>query len=149
MPRFKQISAGAAAGLGLVVVAPLLISAAEPGQIDRAALDEKQLAKLDQLLDGREATGERRCISQRLIRNVTTISNDVLVYNMRNGDVLVNQPVKGCPNLKNNTLVTNRPVDLLCKGDVATITDFRSGVTYGSCQFSMFTEYEKAEEAAD
>lgn len=149
MAYFKQISTKFAAGAALAIAAPMLVSTAAPNQIDRSALNEKEKAKLDKLLAGRQPGREEECITQRDIRQFTPVTDDIFVYRMRGGKIYVNQPRNGCPNVKNNAIITSKPTDQLCRGDIATIQDLRVGITLGGCSFGTFVLYEKSEDSAD
>jgi hypothetical protein len=150
MPKFAISASSICTAIVFAASAPLLVSAspAEPLKIEN--LTEKQAKSLAGLLDGLEAGETRSCVSQRQVRHMRVVSDDIIVFEMRNGRVFVNQPDGGCPKAYRNSLITEQPAGQLCAGEIATVVDFRSGFTAGSCSFGRFVEYTKADsEEAD
>jgi len=155
MTKSLKVAPALAAAFALTVGASLLVSAvAAPNNdagkvIDTADLDVKEQAKLDQLLKGREPGRTVGCIDQIRVREMTPISEDILVYRMRGGRIFVNQPANGCGPVKRHALVTSKPSRRICAGDIAEVRDLFIGATLGSCSFSEFVEYEKTETSTD
>lgn len=127
--------------------APAAQTEAAPG-IDRAQLSAKETRTLNRFLNAREMGESQQCISRRLILRTVAVTDEILVYEMVNGDVFVNKPRTDCPNAKGNAISTIRPSDRICSGDIGTITDFRTGVTMGGCSLGEFVEYEKVDNAS-
>ncbi len=125
--------------------AMLLASPAVSGE--KAQLSEKQQVKLDQRLEGRTAGEPRTCINSADQRNMTVISDDVLVFgSSRNArTIYVNKPYGGCRNADRSILSYSRPTSSLCKGEAITLVDSASRMPMGSCAFGEFVPYTKDE----
>ncbi len=109
-----------------------------------AALTAKQQAKLDRKLAGRVAGEPVSCIASLRGAQSTTISDDILLYEV-GGTVYLNQPYGGCNGAENNTLIIRRPTSQLCSGEIAVVSDFSTGTELGSCALGKFTPYRMAD----
>ncbi len=109
------------------------------------ALTEKQQTKLDKRLEGRTAGEARSCINHSDQRQMTVISDDILIFgSSRNAKTIyVNKPYLGCRNADRNILTYSRPTSSLCKGEIVQLIDNGSGMTMGSCAFGEFVPYTK------
>lgn len=147
-----------------VASAPFLLSAApvagESSQDDTKSetvagistegLRDRDIKRLKNYLDGREAGEARQCIRLRQVRRSANLGDDILVYEMRGGDILVNRPQSGCSNLSGNGVINDSPDDFVCSGQIFEVRDFQAGITLDSCSFGEFVEYvETEQDAAD
>lgn len=112
---------------------------------EKPELSAEQQAKLDQHLAGRTAGEPRSCINANDQRNMTVISDDILIFgSSRNArTVYVNKPYGGCRNADRSILSYSRPTSSLCKGEAITLTDSASRMPMGSCAFGDFVPYTK------
>jgi hypothetical protein len=113
-------------------------------------LRDRDIKRLTRMLEGREAGEARQCIRLRQVRRSANIGDDILIYEMRGGDILVNRTAAGCSNLSRNGIVNVTPNDFICKGQIFEVRDFLAGITLGSCAYGDFVEYTKTgEDSAD
>ncbi len=126
-----------------IPIAMLLAAPAVSGE--KIALTEKQQTKLDMRLDGRTAGEARSCINMNDQRDMTVISDDILIFGShRNAKtVYVNKPYGGCRNADRNILSYRRPTSSLCRGDGIQLIDNSTGMSMGSCAFGEFVPYTK------
>ena len=132
----------------LIFALPIAMPLAAPAVSgEKVQLNEKQQAKLDQRLEGRTAGEPRSCIYSAAQRNMTVISDDVLIFgSSRNAKTIyVNKPYGGCRNADRNILSYSRPTGALCKGEAITLVDNGTGMSMGSCAFGEFVPYTKDE----
>ena len=125
---------------------PIAILCSAPAMSgEKIQLTDKEQTKLDKKLEGRTAGEPRSCISRFEQKNMTVISDDIIIFGpSRNAKtIFVNKPYGGCHGAKNNTIVTTRPSAQLCKGEIARVTDLPTGMDYGSCAFGKFVPYTK------
>ena len=108
-------------------------------------LTEKQQTRLDKRLEGRTAGEAKSCINRNDQREMTVISDDILIFgSSRNArTIYVNKPYGGCNNADRNILAYSRPTSSLCKGEIVQMIDNLSGMTMGSCAFGEFVAYTK------
>lgn len=123
--------------------AMLLAAPATSGE--QVQLTEKEQAKFDKRIEGRTAGKPRSCISRHDQRNMTVISDDVLIFGSRRNakTIYVNKPFGGCRNADRNILVYSRPTSSLCSGEIVQIVDQGIGGPVGSCTFGKFIPYTK------
>ncbi|MGB5485649.1 hypothetical protein [Parasphingorhabdus sp.] len=126
-----------------IPAAMLLAAPATSGSTN--ALTEKQQAKLDMRLEGRTEGKTRSCIASNDQREMTVISDDILIFgSSRNArTIYVNKPYGGCRNADRNILSYRRPTSSLCKGAVVSLVDSGTGMTMDSCSFGEFVAYTK------
>ena len=106
-------------------------------------LTEKQQIALDKRLEGRTAGEARSCIGSNDQREMTVISDDILIFgSSRNArTIYVNKPYLGCRNADRNILVYSRPSASLCRGDTVDLVDSSTGIAMDSCAFGEFVAY--------
>jgi hypothetical protein len=126
-----------------IPVAMLLAAPAVSGE--KIVLTDKQQEKLDMRLDGRTAGEPRTCINHSDQRNMTVVSDDILIFgSSRNArTIYVNKPYGGCRNADRNILSYSRPTSSLCRGEIVQLIDNTSGMAMGSCAFGEFVPYTK------
>ena len=126
-----------------IPMAMLLAAPAVSGE--RTGLTEKEQAKLDSRLEGRTAGEARSCINRNDQRNMTVISDEILIFSSsRNAKTIyVNKPFLGCRNAERSILSYSRPTSALCQGEAITLTDSASQMPMGSCAFGEFVPYTK------
>ncbi|WOE75575.1 hypothetical protein [Alterisphingorhabdus coralli] len=125
----------------------VLLAAATALHFPDIDLTEDQRALLERELEDRVADDPVQCIpAGRQLKRMTVISDDLILYEVGN-TIYANTPAGGCPRLeRNNTLVTLRPQQRLCKGDIAQVTDFGIRAGIAGCSFSEFIPYRSVEE---
>jgi hypothetical protein len=126
-----------------IPIAMLLAAPAVSGE--KIELTDKQQVKLDKSLDGRTAGEPRSCINHNDQRDMTVISDDILIFgSSRNArTVYVNKPYGGCRNADISILSYSRPTSSLCRGEPITLIDNTTGMSMGSCAFGEFVPYTK------
>ena len=128
----------------LTIPAAMLLAAPAMSE-EKIELTEKQQIMLDKRLEGRTAGEAKSCISGNDQRNMTVISDDILLFSSsRNAKTIyVNKPYGGCHNADRNILVYRRSSAALCRGEIVQLVDNLSGMTMGSCAFGDFVPYTK------
>jgi len=128
----------------LAIPAAMLLAAPAIGG-EKIELTEKQQAKLDKQLDGRTAGKARSCINRNDQRNMTVISDDILIFSSsrKARTIYVNKPRGGCPHADRYILSYRRTSSSLCQGEIIQLIDNASGATMGSCAFGDFVPYTK------
>lgn len=112
---------------------------------EKIELTEKQQAKLDQRLAGRTAGEPQSCINRNDQRNMTVISDDILIFDSgRNAKTIyVNKPYGGCQNADSSILSYSKPTSSLCRGEIVQLIDHSTRMSMGSCAFGEFVPYTK------
>ncbi len=106
-------------------------------------------AELQQLIAGRTAGQPMSCLPGYNSRssNMTAIDDSTIAFsNGSGGDVYVSNVTSGgCARLASGfyTLVTRTTGSRLCSGDIANVTDLRTGIIVGSCALGEFTPYRR------
>lgn len=128
----------------LAIPAAMLLAAPAIGG-ETIELTEKQQAKLDKRLEGRTAGEAKSCINRNDQRNMTVISDDILIFSSsRNAKTIyVNKPLGGCSGADRNILSYKRWSSSLCRGEIVQLLDNATGMTMGSCAFGDFVPYTK------
>jgi len=129
-----------------IPVAILLAAPAVGGE--QIQLTEEQQAKLDKRLEGRTAGEPQSCINLNDQRDMTVISDDVLIFGSRRNarTIYVNNPPGGCRNADRNILSYSRSTSALCQGEAITLIDNTTRMSMGSCAFGAFVPYTKNED---
>lgn len=122
---------------------PMLIlagsaTAAAP-QVDRYARQEAQLAKR---LDGLVQGPSQDCISPSPSRGGTRYGNATLIED-RTGKLYLTRFEAACTLDPNDAVISRRPTDRLCRGEIVRSRDLISGVDTGSCIYGNFVSYER------
>ena len=128
--------------LSLLVIASAL--AACSTTMEPTTRSAEAQAQLDKLLAGKVAGTPVACLPQaRPSANMVSIDDNTIAF--RQGSrVYINHPSGGCSNLGGSfALVTRTPSTRLCRGDIAEVTDLRSGFTVGSCTLGDFVPFNK------
>ncbi|MEJ6594527.1 hypothetical protein [Parasphingorhabdus sp.] len=126
-----------------IPIAMLLAAPAVSGE--KAKLTEKQQTGLDMRLKGRTAGEPESCINRNDQRDLTVISDDILIFGSRRNarTIYVNKPYGGCPNADRNILSYSRPTSALCQGEIIQVIDNSTQMSVGSCAFGEFVPYTK------
>lgn len=126
-----------------IPVAMLLAAPAISGE--QIELTEKQQTKLDKRLEGRTAGEAQSCITSNDQREMTVISDDILIFGSRRNakTIYVNKPYGGCRNADRSILSYSRPTSTLCRGDIIQLIDNTTQMSTGSCAFGEFVPYTK------
>ena len=118
--------------------------------ISTKGLKKRDLKRLTRMLEGREAGRAQQCIQLRQVRRSAGLGDDILIYEMRGGQIFVNRPRSGCNDLSDNGIVNTSPDDRICEGQIFDVRDFRAGIPLASCSYGKFVEYTEVEkDAAD
>lgn len=130
----------AIAALGLLAGTAAL--ATERGAERSARMDAE--ARLDKALRNYEQAGPAlSCVNQRDLGSNKSIG-DAILFSGTRGRAYVNRPAGGCPNMNfGRALVTRTYSSQLCRGDIATVVDPVSGVSYGGCGLGEFVPYKR------
>ncbi|AMO72486.1 hypothetical protein [Sphingorhabdus sp. M41] len=126
-----------------IPAAMLLAAPAISGE--QIELTEKQQAELDKRLEGRTAGEAQSCINRNDQREMTVISDDILIFASRRNakTIYVNKPLGGCRNADRSILSYSRPTSTLCRGDAVQLIDNTTKMSTGSCAFGDFVPYTK------
>ncbi|WP_373489989.1 hypothetical protein [Parasphingorhabdus sp.] len=126
------------------IPAALLLSAPAVSS-EQITLTEKQQTELDKRLEGRTAGEPRSCINRNDQRNMTVISDDILIFgsNRNAKTIYVNKPHGGCYNADNSILSYSKPTSSLCRGETVQLIDHGTRASMGSCAFGEFVPYTK------
>ncbi len=126
------------------IPAAMLLAAPAMGG-NAVQLTEKQQVQLDKRLEGRTAGEAKSCINGHDQRQMTVISDDILIFSSsRNAKTIyVNKPYGGCRNADRDILSYSRSGSSLCRGDIINVIDRASRMPMGSCAFSEFVPYTK------
>jgi hypothetical protein len=101
-------------------------------------------AKLEKLLAGKTAGAPISCLPPKLSsRDMVVIDSRTVAFRDGRGRTYVNHLRGQCDNLGygSYTLVTKSRGSGSCSGDVAEITDVRTGASVGSCALGEFVPY--------
>jgi hypothetical protein len=127
---------------------PLLLAAAaavstgcmtRPAPATRSAEAEAEFQKLTA---GKAAGEPITCLPSYKRNDMVTIDDGTVAF--KNGKtVYVNKLIGECSGLDSGfyALVTNSSGPGLCRGDIARVTDVRTGMTAGSCAIGDFVPY--------
>ena len=102
-------------------------------------------ATYDRMLADKTAGRPAKCLPQIRSNDMVVIDDDTILYRVGR-TTYVNQTLGSCHGLArgSHALVTRSFGSQLCRGDIATVLDTRSGVTVGSCAFGDFVPYRPA-----
>ncbi|WP_438728333.1 hypothetical protein ACR9YC_13005 [Parasphingorhabdus sp. DH2-15] len=106
-------------------------------------LKKKEIKTLNRYLANREAGDARQCIRLRQVRRTATVGDDILIYEMRGGDILVNRTRSGCNAVGGNAIINSTPDDRICNGQIFEVRDPLANIPLGSCAFGEFVQYDK------
>jgi hypothetical protein len=130
----------------LIFAIPMAMLLAAPAvSAEKAELTEKQQTELDMRLAGRTAGEPQSCINRNDQREMTVISDDILIFGSRRNarTIYVNKPPGGCRNADRNILSYSRSTSALCQGEAITLIDSSTRMSMGSCAFGEFVPYTK------
>ncbi len=101
---------------------------------------EDQIAKA---IAGRTAGRPITCIEQHNIRSTTIVSETAILYEMRDGAILVNRPPNGTGFLRRDlALITDtHDGDRLCNVDIVRLYDTTTRFDFGSIGLGDFIPY--------
>ncbi|MEA3000523.1 MAG: hypothetical protein QOK17_2356 [Sphingomonadales bacterium] len=128
----------------IVILACVGLAAActmnEPTEADRTARE----ALLSTALRDYEPAGPPvSCVQMRQLAGNKSAGDAIVFEGTTRERLWVNRPAGGCPDLRDRALVTRTSSDQLCRGDIATILDPVSRVTYGGCGLGDFQPYRR------
>jgi len=127
----------------LFVATALASCATQPPPATRMA--ESQ-AKFQELTAGKVAGSAMACLPPSVrSRNMVTIDDSTIAYVDSSSRVYVNHLRGECSNLRNGfyTLVVRSNGTGTCSGDIADVSDLRTGITAGSCALGEFVPYSR------
>lgn len=122
-----------------------MLLAAPAVSSEKIQLTEKEQTKLDKRLEGRTAGEARSCIGRNDQREMTVVSDDILIFGSRRNanTIYVNKPHGGCRNADRNILSYSRTISSLCRGQIVQLIDSTTGMAMDSCAFGEFVPYTK------
>ncbi|HEY0411814.1 MAG TPA: DUF6491 family protein [Allosphingosinicella sp.] len=130
----------------LAILACAALSAAacttnEQAEADRTAGE----AQLSTALEGYEPAGPPvSCVNMRDLRGNRSAGETAIIFDGIGDRIWVNRPAGGCPDLSfNRALQVKATSSQLCRGDIATVFEPASGVTYGGCGLDDFQPYRR------
>ena len=131
-----------------LIIAPVLLAACVTSGIaaehEAPKLTAKQQAALGKELKGKIPGKKQSCISLTQRADLQIISDELLLYKAGR-TVYVNRVLGSCNGLSlGRALVTNIFGSQLCRGDIARVADFNSGMLTGSCALGDFVPYRPA-----
>ena len=122
----------------------LLAAAAACTPVAPVEMSAAQQSSLGEALAGRTAGPAVSCVSQRNLRGSRSFGEGAILFQGTGGTVYVNRPPAGCPSLNfGRTLTTQTTGTQLCRGDIATVVDTSSGMTFGGCGLGDFVPYRR------
>jgi hypothetical protein len=125
------------AGAALAVAACTM---SEPTEADRTA---REAAISTALRDYEPAGPPVTCVQMRQLAGNKSAGDAIIFEGTTRERLWVNRPAGGCPDLRDHALVTRTSSDQLCRGDIATVLDPVSRVTYGGCGLGDFQPYRR------
>lgn len=131
----------------LLALPAALLLAAPATSGEQIQLTDKEQAKFDKRTEGRTAGKPLSCIPNHAQRNMTVISDEVLIFssNRNAKTIYVNKPYGGCRDADRNILVYSRPTSSLCSGEIVQVVDNTIGGAIDSCAFGKFVPYTKTD----
>lgn len=99
-------------------------------------------AKIEKRLAGLVPGQPQGCISPSRSEGGDHYGNTVLIKD-RSGILYRTSFRGGCTARSTDTLVSQRPTERLCTGDIIQIQDIQAGVFRGSCSYNEFVPYRK------
>jgi hypothetical protein len=127
---------------------PLLIAglalAGYAAHAQQAPSGEGGNAKLEKLLAGKTAGAPISCLPPtRSSRDMVVIDSGTVAFQSGRSRTYVNHLRGECDNLGygSYTLVTKSRGSGMCSGDIAEVTDVRTGASVGSCALGEFVPY--------
>ena len=119
----------------LLTIPAAMLLAAPAMSGEKIELTEKQQTELDKRLEGRTAGEAQSCITVNDQRDMTVISDDILIFGSRRTakTIYVNKPYGGCNNADRSILSYSRPTSSLCRGEIINLIDSASRMSMGSC----------------
>lgn len=126
---------------------PLLLAAAAVSSCATQPPSETQMAesqaKLQELTAGRVAGRPITCLPPSLRSKSMTVIDDSTIAYEDGSRNYINHLRGSCTNLKSGfyTLVVRSSGSGQCSGDIADVTDVRTGMTAGSCALGDFVPY--------
>ena len=111
--------------------------------VQPAQLDARAQTRLAQLLNGKVAGPPESCLPNWQTRQMTVISDDLIVFQASPGRIWVQRPQNSCTLLAGGryALVTRSSTGSLCRGDIAQVVDPLNHTTVGSCVIGDFMPY--------
>lgn len=131
--------------LALSFAALAAASCAPVDPMEAAERAEREEVEFAEAISGRVAGEPVSCVSQRDLRDNRSIGEGAIIFTGPGNLIYVNRPPAGCPELNSGrALVIRTTSTQLCRGDIATVVDPVSGITYGSCGLGDFVPYRRA-----
>lgn len=123
---------------------PLVLALTSSAVAAPTTAEDRDQARLAQLLAGRQPGKPRTCIPNLRNTNIRQFRPATLVYEGPNGTLYRTDAVSGCNGLgRGHALITRSTINQACSGDIVQVRDLQSGFDYGACTFGDFTPYER------
>jgi hypothetical protein len=127
----------------IILAAAALAAGCTPAEPVEMTADEE--ARLATELAGLEPGSTVSCVSTRDLRGNRSVGEGVILFEGSGDTVYVNRPAGGCPELGfGRALQTKSTTSQLCRGDIATVFEPGTGMSYGGCGLGDFTPYRRA-----
>lgn len=133
------------------IVTPILMVAALSGcaygppapPVQQAQLDARAQSRVAQLLSGKVAGAPESCLPNWQAREMTVISDTMIIFRASPGRVWVQTPQNACNLLSAGpyALLTRSSTGALCRGDIAQVVDTMSHTNVGSCVMGDFVPF--------
>jgi hypothetical protein len=128
-------------GIPLLLLGATLVSctAAPPDP----AVSARAAQRYQELVGGKVAGPAQGCLPLLPTRgDMVVIDDQTVIFKGSGGRVYVNHLSPGCTGVgQGNALVTRQTGSTLCRGDIAQVQNFTSGITVGSCTLGDFIPY--------
>ena len=126
----------------LVCAAGLAGCAATDDDVEARADGEATLAA--ELADYEQVGEPESCVPLRTLGGNRSAGEGAIIFDGPGSRIYVNRPPAGCPELRfGRSLQIRTSSSQLCRGDIATVFDSPSNMTYGACGLGDFTPYER------
>lgn len=115
----------------------------EPSEADRTASE----ASLSTALRDYEPAGPPvSCVQTRELGGNHSAGDAIVFEGTTRSRLFVNRPAAACPDIgSGRALQTRTFTNQLCRGDIATVFDPVSGITFGGCGLGDFQPYRRRE----
>ena len=97
-----------------------------------------------ELRDYRQSGDTQNCVPLRHLGGNRSAGEGAVIFGGNGKRIYVNRPAGGCPLIRSGMALTLRTTgNQMCRGDIVSIFDTQTGVSYGSCGLGDFTPYER------
>ena len=128
-----------------MLIPALMLAAGCAAEEPPQAQADARAALAAELRDYEPAGAPEGCVQMRQLAGNRSVGNHAIIFASNSRDrIWVNRPAAGCPSLDHGrALQTRTSSTQLCRGDIATVFDPVSGMTYGGCGLGAFEPYRR------